>query len=115
MQRLMDLTWPGLPPTKVRAKFRDAMADSHGFSLPHIRMCARTLSANADLVDAEYAREEQSHWNKISKEVARETKISFLVPCMRLRYRCDISRAGRCVVIAERSKGRLWRSIPGCL
>lgn len=91
--RLMDLLAPNLPMGQARAKLTDRLQDSYHIPEEHLRMCARTLSANADLVDTEYAKEQQSHWNDIANDVASETRISFLAPCMRLRWRYVVSHA----------------------
>lgn len=54
----------------------------------HLRMMARLLSSNADLIDPQYVREQQSHWSGVSRDTQKETRISFFVPCLRLRWRC---------------------------
>lgn len=53
----------------------------------HIRTFARLLSHNASLIDPEYVSELQSHWAGVARDVIKETKISFFVPCLRLRHR----------------------------
>ena len=53
----------------------------------HLRTFARVLSANSDLLDPEYKAELQSHWSGLSQDVIKETNISFIVPCLRLRWR----------------------------
>ncbi|KAI0311543.1 hypothetical protein OF83DRAFT_1287480 [Amylostereum chailletii] len=60
-----------------------------GLEMPevHMRTFARILSSNSDLLDPEYKTEMQSHWKGISREVAKETRISFVAPCLRLRWR----------------------------
>ena len=72
----------------VREKLQSHLAGGEEMPCTHIQTCARLLSFNADLVDKDFADELQSHWNGISKEVAKESKISFFVPCLRLRHRC---------------------------
>jgi len=59
-----------------------------GESIPKdpLRMFARLLSHNSTLVDEEWKNDMQGHWN-VSKAVAKETHISFFVPCLRLRFR----------------------------
>ena len=60
-----------------------------GIEVPevHLRTYARILSANSDLLADELEEELQSHWGGISPEVAKETRISFITPCLRLRWR----------------------------
>ncbi|KAI0311544.1 hypothetical protein OF83DRAFT_1166299 [Amylostereum chailletii] len=53
----------------------------------HMRTFARILASNSDLIDPDYKREMQSHWHGVSHDVAKETRISFVAPCLRLRWR----------------------------
>ena len=73
---------------QVSAEFQRQLAASEEMQPAHIRLFARLLSSNAELVDPEYIRDEQSHWNNVPREVINETKIAFFVPCLRLRWRC---------------------------
>ncbi|KAK7677844.1 hypothetical protein QCA50_019156 [Cerrena zonata] len=72
---------------KVREKLQWHLTTGEEMGAAHLQMLARILSFNAELVDKDYVDEIQSHWNGISKDVASESKISFFVPCLRLRFR----------------------------
>lgn len=53
----------------------------------HIRFLARMLAYNSSLVDPDVVDEKQSHWNGVSRDVKAETRLSFFVPALRLRWR----------------------------
>lgn len=72
---------------KVREKLQWHLQTGEEMPPTHLKLLARLLSFNADLVNRDYAEELQSHWNGIAKDVANESKISFFVPCLRLRFR----------------------------
>ncbi|KAJ6515258.1 hypothetical protein C8R45DRAFT_1086477 [Mycena sanguinolenta] len=69
----------------VRAELQKRLSAGEEMPQEHFRMFARLLSHNADLVDKEWADDQQSHWN-LSKEASKETRISFFVPCLRPRF-----------------------------
>ncbi|KAJ7150968.1 hypothetical protein C8R43DRAFT_1005788 [Mycena crocata] len=70
----------------VRVEFEERLSAGEEMPEEHIRMLARLLSHNADLVDKEWADDQQSHWN-IPTVVKQETRIGFFVPCLRPRPR----------------------------
>lgn len=80
---------PGASVKAVREKLQWHLQTGEEVSAPHLRMLARLLSFNSGLVDPDYARELQSHWNGLSQDVISETKISFFVPCLRMRFRFE--------------------------
>ncbi|KAJ6526588.1 hypothetical protein DFH09DRAFT_168796 [Mycena vulgaris] len=84
--RVREILPPGTSDEDVRAEFQTRFGFGDEVPEEHIRMMARLLSHNADLVDQEWVNDQQSHWN-ISKEVKNETRVSFFVPCLRPRFR----------------------------
>ncbi|KAJ7167807.1 hypothetical protein C8R46DRAFT_1094207 [Mycena filopes] len=83
--RLRETLKKGMSDDDVRVAFEDHLRAGEEMPEEHVRMFARLLSHNADLVDKEWADDEQSHWN-ISTEAKEETRISFFVPCLRPRF-----------------------------
>ncbi|KAJ7468624.1 hypothetical protein FB451DRAFT_1480147 [Mycena latifolia] len=77
--RLREILPPGTSDDKVRVELEKHLASGEEMPEEHLRMLARLLSYNADLVDKEWADDQQSHWN-IAKEVRKETVISFFAP-----------------------------------
>ncbi|EJD48437.1 hypothetical protein AURDEDRAFT_85720 [Auricularia subglabra TFB-10046 SS5] len=77
----------GLNERKAREKLTFHLQS--GIEVPddHLRTWARILDANAALIDREYVDEAQSHWSGLSQEAIKETRISFVTPCLRLRWR----------------------------
>jgi hypothetical protein len=69
----------------VRVELEKHLGAGEEMPREHIRMLARLLSHNADLMDQEWADDQQSHWN-ISAETKKETRVSFFVPCLRPRF-----------------------------
>jgi hypothetical protein len=65
----------------------------------HLRTFARLLSYNSELLKPEFVEEQQSHWNGVSRELAEQSKISFFVPCLRMRWRWSPSRCLKLNVI----------------
>jgi hypothetical protein len=72
---------------EVRVELENHLRAGEEMPEEHIRMFARLLSHNADLVDKEWVDDQQSHWN-ISAEAKKETRVSFFVPCLRPRFEC---------------------------
>ncbi len=70
-----------------REKLQFHMQCGEQVSEAHLRMFAHLLSFNPKLLDPVYSEEYQSHWSGISQATVKETKISFFVPCLRLRWR----------------------------
>ncbi|KAF8207877.1 hypothetical protein K438DRAFT_1713412 [Mycena galopus ATCC 62051] len=83
--RLREVLPSGLSDADVRVELEKHLRAGEEMPEAHIRMFARLLSHNADLVDKEWADDQQSHWN-ISKEAREETRVSFFVPCLRPRF-----------------------------
>ncbi|KAF7335274.1 Ankyrin repeat and mynd domain-containing protein 2-like [Mycena sanguinolenta] len=83
--RLREILPSRLSDDDVRVELEKHLTSGEEMPEEHIRMFARLLSHNADLVDKEWADDQQSHWN-ISKEASKETRISFFVPCLRPRF-----------------------------
>jgi hypothetical protein len=77
----------GMSPAAARKKLEYGLQTAVPFPEVHIRTLARVLDANSSFLDPSYVEELQSHWKGISREVEKETKISFITPCMRLRWR----------------------------
>ncbi|KAJ7777542.1 hypothetical protein DFH07DRAFT_731156 [Mycena maculata] len=77
---------PNASDSELRVELEKRMASGEEMPEEHLRMFARLLSYNADFVDREWVDDQQSHWN-IPKEVKKETRISFFVPCLRPRFR----------------------------
>ena len=73
---------------QVREKLQWHLQTGEPTPEEHLRMMARLLSSNADLVASHYVCEQQSHWSGVSHDTQKETRISFFVPCLRLRWRC---------------------------
>jgi hypothetical protein len=84
--RLEDILPPGTSAAEVRKEFEYHLQCGEEMPEAHIRMFARLLSYNSELVDREWMDDLQGHWF-LSKEVEKETRISFFVPCPRLRFR----------------------------
>ena len=72
---------------KAREQLHRHMQGGFEISDDHLRMWARILDANSTFLDPEHVNELQSHWNGIDAQVAAQTKISFISPCLRLRWR----------------------------
>ncbi|KAJ7265397.1 hypothetical protein B0H12DRAFT_1230429 [Mycena haematopus] len=83
--RLREILPSGLSDDDVRVELEKHLTAGEEMPEEHIRMFARLLSYNADLVDKEWVNDQQSHWN-ISKEARKETRVSFFVPCLRPRF-----------------------------
>ncbi|KAJ7034135.1 hypothetical protein C8F04DRAFT_1102362 [Mycena alexandri] len=83
--RLRETLPSGMSDDDVRVEFEKHLTSGEEMPEEHVRMFARLLSYNADLVDKEWADDEQSHWN-ISTEAKKETRVSFFVPCLRPRF-----------------------------
>ncbi|KAI0085924.1 hypothetical protein BDY19DRAFT_963725 [Irpex rosettiformis] len=77
----------GMNPRKAREELQRHLQSGIEMHETHLRTYARFLSANSDLLSDEYKEELQSHWSGLSPEVIKETNISFIVPCLRLRWR----------------------------
>ena len=77
----------GMNARNAREKLQRHLQDVIDISDSHLRMWARLLDANSTFLDPEYVKEMQSHWNGVQPEVAAQSKISFIVPCLRLRWR----------------------------
>lgn len=80
-------TMKGASNRAVREKLQWHLQTGEEMEPTHIRTFARLLSHNASLIDPEYVSELQSHWAGVARDVIKETKISFFVPCLRLRHR----------------------------
>ncbi len=91
LERLQELVRERMPPSatpvEVNKAFKFHLQCGIGTAEPHLRMFARMLSYNSTLLDPAWVNEQQSHWNGIQQDVKKETKISFIVPCLRLRWR----------------------------
>ncbi|KAG9222180.1 hypothetical protein CCMSSC00406_0009007 [Pleurotus cornucopiae] len=91
LERLQELVRERMPasatPVEVNEEFKYHLQCGIETAEPHLRMFARMLSYNSTLLDPEWVNEQQSHWNGIQQDVKKETKISFIVPCLRLRWR----------------------------
>lgn len=88
---------PGMTPRKAREELHFHLTHGIEMSEVHLRAWAQLLSANAAFVDKEYVDEQQSHWNGLSREQIKETRISFVAPCLRLRWRYAYGRGmGAC-------------------
>ncbi len=72
---------------QVREKLQFHMQCGEQVSEAHLRLFARLLSFNSELLDPTYSEEQQSHWSGISQAAVKETRISFFIPCLRLRWR----------------------------
>ncbi|KAJ7682046.1 hypothetical protein DFH06DRAFT_1160067 [Mycena polygramma] len=83
--RLKEILPPGTSDEDVRVELEKHLTMGEEMPAEHLRMFARLLSYNAELVDKEYVNDQQSHWN-ISIEAKKETRISFFVPCLRPRF-----------------------------
>ncbi|KAJ7784136.1 hypothetical protein B0H16DRAFT_1491438 [Mycena metata] len=83
--RMRETLPSGMSDDDVRVEFENHLRAGEEMPEETIRMFAQLLSYNADLVDKEWADEEQSHWN-ISNEAKKETRVSFFVPCLRPRF-----------------------------
>jgi len=79
---------PGASQAEISRKFQMELSAGEEVESSHLRMFARLLSFNSELLGSDYVGEMQSHWNGISRQVANESNISFFVPCLRLRWRC---------------------------
>ncbi|KAJ7821181.1 hypothetical protein B0H14DRAFT_2831833 [Mycena olivaceomarginata] len=75
--RLRQILPPGTSNDAVRVELEKHLGAGEEMPREHIRMLARLLSHNADLMDQEWADDQQSHWN-ISAETKKETRVSFL-------------------------------------
>ncbi|KAJ6614637.1 hypothetical protein B0H10DRAFT_1916467 [Mycena sp. CBHHK59/15] len=84
--RLREILPPGASDDDVRAELENRLCCGEEMAEGHIRMLARLLSHNSELVDKEWADDQQSHWN-LAKEAKKETRVSFFVPCLRPRFR----------------------------
>ncbi|KAJ7145819.1 hypothetical protein C8R44DRAFT_655794 [Mycena epipterygia] len=84
--RLREILPSGASDDDVRVELEKHMTAGEEMPEAHLCMLARLLSHNADLVDKEWVDDQQSHWN-IPKEVKKETRISFFVPCSRPRFK----------------------------
>ncbi|KAJ7482253.1 hypothetical protein B0H11DRAFT_2022344 [Mycena galericulata] len=84
--RLREILPQGVSDSALRAELEKRLSSGEEMPKEHLRMFARLLSHNADLIDKEWVDDQQSHWN-VSKEVKEETRISFFVPCLRPRFR----------------------------
>ncbi|KAJ7145820.1 hypothetical protein C8R44DRAFT_755959 [Mycena epipterygia] len=84
--RLREILPAGTSDDDVRVEFEKRLTSGEEMPETDLRMLARLLSYNADLVDKEWADDEQSHWN-IPNEVKKESRISFFVPCLRPRFK----------------------------
>ncbi|KZV81166.1 hypothetical protein EXIGLDRAFT_844820 [Exidia glandulosa HHB12029] len=78
---------PGMTDRKAAEKLHFHLTSGVSMSALHLRLWAQILDVNAQLVDKEYVEEQQSHWSGLSREQIKETGISFVVPCLRLRWR----------------------------
>ncbi|KZV74815.1 hypothetical protein PENSPDRAFT_647598 [Peniophora sp. CONT] len=76
----------GMSTKKAREQIQFHTGAGFEVSEVHLRTLARILSANSTFMDQDYIDEQQSHWNGISRDVAKETRISFMAPCLRLRW-----------------------------
>jgi hypothetical protein len=83
--RLREILPPKMSDDDVRVEFEKHLRAGEEMPAEHVKMFARLLSYNADLVDKEWADDQQSHWN-ISTEAKKETRVSFFVPCLRPRF-----------------------------
>ncbi|KAJ7682910.1 hypothetical protein B0H17DRAFT_942527 [Mycena rosella] len=84
--RVRELLPRGTSDDDVRVELETRLSSGEEMPVEHLRMFARLLSHNADLIDQEWAADQQSHWN-IPTEVKNETHISFFVPCLRPRFK----------------------------
>ena len=75
-----------MSPKKAREQIQFHIGAGFEVSEVHLRTMARILSANSTFMDPEYIEEQQSHWNGVPRDVAKETRISFMTPCLRLRW-----------------------------
>lgn len=80
---------PGMTLRKAREELQDRLTRGVEMSPLHLRLWAQILSANSALVDKEYVEEIQSHWSGLTREQVAETRISFVAPCLRLRWRAQ--------------------------
>lgn len=78
---------PKASAAKVQKEFQLQLGAYEHVEDAKLRMLARLLSYNSELISSDYALEQQSHWNGISKELAEQTRISFFAPCLRMRWR----------------------------
>ncbi|KAF7352244.1 Ankyrin repeat and mynd domain-containing protein 2-like [Mycena venus] len=83
--RLREVLPAKMSDDDVRVELEKHLKAGEEMPEAHIRMFARLLSYNADLLDKEWVADQQSHWN-ISKEAKEETRVSFFVPCLRPRF-----------------------------
>ncbi|KAJ6526578.1 hypothetical protein DFH09DRAFT_168768 [Mycena vulgaris] len=84
--RLREILPPHTSDDDVRVELEKRLAAGEEMPEEHLLMLARLLSHNADLIDKEWVDDQQSHWN-IPKDVKKETRVSFFVPCLRPRFR----------------------------
>lgn len=87
LEKRLKERMPNLSPKKLRAKLQWYLQSGNEVAEPHLRMFARLLSFNSGLIDPAYVEELQSHWSGLSRDVVKETNVSFFVPCLRLRWR----------------------------
>ncbi|KAF9030311.1 hypothetical protein BDZ89DRAFT_672575 [Hymenopellis radicata] len=87
LQSRLAETMPGASPRKVLEQLQEHLGSGIETPDAHLRTFARLLSYNSSLLDPTFVDELQSHWNGISHDVIKETRISFFVPCLRLRWR----------------------------
>ncbi|PBK86545.1 hypothetical protein ARMGADRAFT_1017247 [Armillaria gallica] len=78
---------PSASAKQLRGKLQFHMQCGEQVSEAHLRMFPRLLSFDSELLDPAYPEEHQSHWSGISQAAVKESKISFFVPCLRLRWR----------------------------
>ncbi|KAJ6619062.1 hypothetical protein B0H10DRAFT_1947075 [Mycena sp. CBHHK59/15] len=69
--RLREILPPGASDDDVRAELENRLCCGEEMAEGHIRMLARLLSHNSELVDKEWADDQQSHWN-LAKEAKKE-------------------------------------------
>jgi len=78
---------PDSSSAEVTSAFHEKLVKAVELNPQHLRMFARLLSFNSELLGSEYIQETQSHWKGISLELSEESQIGFFVPCLRLRWR----------------------------
>ncbi|KAJ7827686.1 hypothetical protein B0H14DRAFT_3144537 [Mycena olivaceomarginata] len=98
--RLRELLPSDSSDDDVRAELEKHLEAGEEMLGEHIRMFARLLSHSADLVDKEWANDQQSHWN-ISTETKEETRVSFFMPCLRPRLVEEIETGKRVIPHAQ--------------
>jgi hypothetical protein len=77
----------GMSAAEARKKLQYHLQIGVPFAEIHLRTLARVLDVNSTFLDPTYVEELQSHWKGVSRDVEKETKISFITPCMRMRWR----------------------------